>query len=326
MKIGISLGYGVTPPQLCRAGEEADLHGFHSIWLAETQGAEAMSILGSLAQLTSRIKLATGAVNVYSRSAALMAMAASTLDILSRGRFILGLGASTKGIVEGWHSVKFDRPLKRVEDYVKALKTILRNNAASFDGDVVKIRGFEVKVKPVQEDLPVFVASVNKGMIRIAAKHADGVLFFLRPHESVRDAVSLIRSEIPHGSTKTVEVACSIVACASKDAGKAELQARRTVAYYAAVGSYYKGLLAEYGFSEVEEIAKEWLAGRREDAAHRISRRLLDAVSVYGSAKDCKEGLQRFVDAGASLPILQFNIVSGDFEESLREIVKIPGI
>ncbi|MBI4257353.1 MAG: LLM class flavin-dependent oxidoreductase [Thaumarchaeota archaeon] len=326
MKIGLSLGYGVTPAQICVAGVEADLHGFHSVWLAETQGAEAMSILGALSQLTHTVRLSTGIVNIYSRSAALTAMAAATVDNLSKGRFILAIGASTKSIVEGWHSTRFEYPLQRIEDYVKAIKTFLRDGGSSYEGSIIRIHGFETKVKPLQENLPIFVAAVNNAMIQVATSLADGVLFFLRPIDAVRNASSQIRLTSSQSSSKPVDVACSIVTCASRDAKEAETQARRTVSYYVSVGSYYRTLLQNYGYSEVEEISREWLAGRREEAAAMVSRRLLDAVSIYGPAKECKNSLQRFVDAGASLLILQYNIVGGDFEESLRETAKIPEI
>ena len=323
LNLGLSLGYGWTPEQICHLGREADSHGFHSIWLPELQGVETLSTIGALSQITERIRLGTGVVNVYSRSVAILAMAAATLDILSSGRFILGLGASTRPIVENWHGGRFAHPGIRVEESVKAIKALL-GGKTEYEGTEVRIRSFRPTVKPIQRDLPVFVAAVSDGMVRVAARAADGVIFFLRPPEAVKHALSVVKAEASASETpRPLEIACSIVTCPSKDLHAAEARARQTIAHYVAVGAYYRGLLNAFGFSEVEAIASEWSSGQREEAASRVSDRLLEALSLYGPAEECRNGLQRFLDAGVSLPILQVNKV-GDLDETLAEVLKIP--
>ncbi len=230
-------------------------------------------------------------------------------------------------IVESWHSTPFTRPLERVEDYVKAVKTLLAGKASSYEGDEVKVKAFQLRVRPVQPHLPIFVGAVGDGMIRVAARQADGVLFFMRPLEAIRRATTLIQREAATPDvSKKLEIACSIVTCPSSDVTAAETQARRTIAYYVAVGSYYRRLLAAYGFSEAEDVAEAWRSGRREEAASKVSKRMLDALCVYGSAEDCRSSLEKFVEAGVSMPILQFNQVGGDFETSLEELLRIPWV
>src|SRR5207249_2133668 len=84
------------------------------LFVPEAWGRDAFVTLGALARVTERIGLGTGIVNVYSRTPALLAMAALTLDEISGGRATLGLGTSGQRVVEGWHGVPMARPLRGV--------------------------------------------------------------------------------------------------------------------------------------------------------------------------------------------------------------------
>ena len=46
-----------------------------SIWIPESWGREAFTMLGTISQVTNRIKLGTSVVNIYARSPATTAMA-----------------------------------------------------------------------------------------------------------------------------------------------------------------------------------------------------------------------------------------------------------
>src|SRR4029453_10139752 len=79
-----------------RAAQLADELGYDSFWVPEGWAYEVSTLLTEMALATKRIKLATGILNVSSRSPGLLAMTAATLDEISEGRFILGIGASGK--------------------------------------------------------------------------------------------------------------------------------------------------------------------------------------------------------------------------------------
>ena len=75
-------------------------------------------MLGMIAASTSRIRLGSGIVGVYPRTAVLTAMGFTTLASLAPGRVLAGLGASSPIIVEQWHGLGFDAPRARIEEYV----------------------------------------------------------------------------------------------------------------------------------------------------------------------------------------------------------------
>src|SRR3982074_1610610 len=118
MKLGLNLPYEGTLafPEAVELAQRAQTLGFESVWMPEAYGTDASSILGALAARTERIERGTGIVNVFSRTPALLAQTAATLDLISGGRFILGLGTSGHQVVAGWHGMAFDRPLVRMRE------------------------------------------------------------------------------------------------------------------------------------------------------------------------------------------------------------------
>ena len=109
----------------------ADDLGYHSFWTSESWGRDAFTILAMIACHTENIRLATGIVNTYSRTPALLAQTIASLDIISKGRAILGLGSSGKVVVEGWHGVPFDSPLARTREYIEIIRKALPHDIAS---------------------------------------------------------------------------------------------------------------------------------------------------------------------------------------------------
>jgi alkanesulfonate monooxygenase SsuD/methylene tetrahydromethanopterin reductase-like flavin-dependent oxidoreductase (luciferase family) len=114
--------FNLTGDFKARARSLADLEraGLDQVWVAEAYGFDAISQVGYLAAVTERVEIGTGIVNVYSRSAALMAMTAAGCDYVSDGRFILGLGASGPQVIEGFHGVPYEQPMQRIKEYMEA--------------------------------------------------------------------------------------------------------------------------------------------------------------------------------------------------------------
>ena len=106
----------------------ADRVGFDAFYLPETWAYDTTVLLAEAAVKTSRIRLGTGIIGVWNRSAATIAMAAATLASLSSGRFVLGLGASTPQLAEGLHDVPFGTPLARMRRTVGQIRALLRGD------------------------------------------------------------------------------------------------------------------------------------------------------------------------------------------------------
>src|SRR5205085_11098250 len=115
--------------------QEADRLGYSCVWASEAYGSDAATMLAWIAGQTSRIDLGSAIFQIPARSPAMTAMTATTLDTLSGGRFRLGLGVSGPQVSEGWHGVRFAKPLGRTREYVDIVKLALARQPVSYQGE-----------------------------------------------------------------------------------------------------------------------------------------------------------------------------------------------
>src|SRR5919199_2957483 len=128
MRLGLNLGYLVgaeDPGGQLRLTQHAEALGFDVVWAGEAYGSDSPTVLAWLAAQTSRIHVGSGVMQIPARTPAMTAMTAASLDVLSHGRFRLGLGVSGPQVSEGWHGVRFDRPLARTREYLAVLDQAL---------------------------------------------------------------------------------------------------------------------------------------------------------------------------------------------------------
>ena len=319
-KIGFSLGPLLSTDDLLRCAKMADQQqNIDSLWIPESWGRESFSSLGAISQITKNVRLGTSIIGIYSRTPAITAMAATTLDMLSGNRIVIGLGASTPAIVENWHGVHFDMPARRMKEYIELVRLMTQGEKVDYSGKFFKIKNFKMLHQPQRKHIPIFMAAVNKKMISITSDLADGILLYLRPFEELNK----IAYELKQATKgKAFEIACSFIcAVSNKEPQKARDRAAVTLAFYVAVGKYYSNFLAENGFkAEVQEIIEEYKKSGAETAAKFVSDKMLNSLAICGSSEECRESLSKFVSTGITLPILQFNPV-GDCESSFREML-----
>lgn len=319
-KIGFSLGPLLSMDDLLRCAKMADQQqNIDSLWIPESWGRESFSSLGAISQITKNVRLGTSIIGIYSRTPAITAMAATTLDMLSGNRTVIGLGASTPAIVENWHGVHFDMPARRMKEYIELVRLMTQGEKVNYSGKFFKINNFKMLHQPQRKHIPIFMAAVNKKMISIASDLADGILLYLRPFEEL-NKIAYELKQAKKG--KVFEIACSFIcAVSNKEPQKARDRAAVTLAFYVAVGKYYSNFLAENGFkAEVQEIIEEYKKSGAETAAKFVSDKMLSSLAICGSSEECRESLSKFVSTGITLPILQFNPV-GDSESSFREML-----
>jgi len=319
-KIGFSLGPLLSMDDLLRCAKMADQQqNIDSLWIPESWGRESFSSLGAISQITKNVRLGTSIIGIYSRTPAITAMAATTLDMLSGNRIVIGLGASTPAIVENWHGVHFDMPARRMKEYIELVRLMTQGEKVNYSGKFFKINNFKMLHQPQRKHIPIFMAAINKKMISIASDLADGILLYLRPFEELNK----IAYELKQATKgKGFEIACSFIcAISNKEPQKARDRAARTLAFYVAVGKYYSNFLAENGFrAEVQEIIEEYKKSGAESAAKYVSDNMLSSLAICGSSEECRESLSKFVSTGITLPILQFNPL-GDSESSFMEML-----
>src|SRR4051812_50162315 len=160
---------------------EAGRLGVESVWMAEAWGYDAFTPLAFLAARTSRIRLATGIAQLGSRTPALLAMSAMSMQALSGGRFLLGLGTSGPQVMEGWHGVRFNAPLAMTRETIEILRTVTAGERLTHDGAVYHLplpasAGRALRSMAPPTPVPVYLAALGPKNLALTGELADGWL------------------------------------------------------------------------------------------------------------------------------------------------------
>src|ERR1700758_490525 len=179
MKVG-----AMIEPRLPGAAEfaaAAESIGVTSLWVPEVWGYDALTGLAYLAAKTSTIKLGTFVVQLGSRTPALLATSALSLQELSAGRFILGIGTSGPRVMEGWHGVRFRKPVQTTRETIEIVRTVSRGERLEHAGEVYQLplpdsRGAALRPMVRPDHVPVYVAAMGPQNLRLTGEMADGWL------------------------------------------------------------------------------------------------------------------------------------------------------
>src|SRR5579884_4503748 len=144
----------------------AESLGYDSVFVTHIAGRESLTVVTAYALATERIRVGTGVVPIYTRTPATMAQTAATIDELSGGRLSLGLGVSHRVVVEGWHGQVIDHPLAEMREYVSIIRAILRGETPP-EGENWRT-GFRLAGLEPRPDIPIFIAALSPGMLRLA--------------------------------------------------------------------------------------------------------------------------------------------------------------
>jgi alkanesulfonate monooxygenase SsuD/methylene tetrahydromethanopterin reductase-like flavin-dependent oxidoreductase (luciferase family) len=124
MRLSMQVGYAGSHKESAALVAELEQVGLDVAWIAEAYSFDAPSYMGYLAAKTNRVEIAAGILPLYTRTPTLLAMTAAGIDALSDGRCILGLGASGPQVIEGFHGVRYDKPLARTREIVDICRTV----------------------------------------------------------------------------------------------------------------------------------------------------------------------------------------------------------
>ncbi len=307
-KIGYSIGSLLRSKEILEFASIVDKNeNIHSIWAPESWGKEVFSTLGAISQVTNRVKIGTSIVNIYSRTPATIGMGGITLDNISNNRAILGLGTSTSTLVENLHGIKFEKPLIRMKEYIQSIKLLLKSKKVNYHGQTVNINNFKL-LEHSRDDIPIYVAAVNPGMINVATKYADGTILYLKSKDELKKAIENMKFE--NQNQEFMKAFVIITSVYDKDPTKAILRASRTLAFYISVGRiYYESLIKTKYKSAVEKIYNDYNKYGLAEAIRNITDEMLDDFVIAGSINDCNSQIKRWKKIGIDLPILQINPV-----------------
>lgn len=306
MRLAYSLGSVLTINQVLNCASNLAKSSPDIVWIPETWGMENFSMLSAVSQKIKTSQIGSSIINIYSRSPAVIAMGAATVDTISGGRLVLGLGTSSVPIVNDLHGYHFEKPLLRMKEYVAIIRLVLSGKKIDFNGKIFSLKNFSLLIKPPRQTIPIYFAAVNQKMIELTWQIADGVIFYLRPIKELQKTIKKMQAK------RQIDVSCQLITCMSNDADKAINRAKRTLAFYVSVGEIYRNFLSKNGFrSETENIYDEFQKSGLKSNYELVSDSMLEALTICGTPEDCSTKLRRFREAGLNLPIIQFNPIDG---------------
>jgi alkanesulfonate monooxygenase SsuD/methylene tetrahydromethanopterin reductase-like flavin-dependent oxidoreductase (luciferase family) len=307
---GRSLGEAVERVKL------AESLGYESVYVTHVAGRESLTVLSVYAQQTTRIRVGTGVVPIYTRTPATMAQTAATIDELSGGRLTLGLGVSHRPVVEGWHGQRIDRPVAEMREYASIVRAILRGEDPPA-GEKWQT-GFHLLGIETRPALPLYIAGLSPAMLRLAGEIADGVILWLC---NPRYIAEVVVPEVTAGREKAglglegFDIVAAVPGAATDRPSEAFDAMRRDLIPYFGL-PFYRAMIERTGF-DADIAAYDAAAGNLEAMQAAISDGFLEELTAVGEDSQVREGLERYRSAGATSPCLG-PIPRTDFESTLR--------
>ena len=270
--------------------------GYESIWIPEAWGYEQFQLLTEIAKETTRIKLATGIANVFSRSAGLLAMSTATLDEISEGRVILGLGTSGKNVVENFHGTPYRKPLTRLRETIGICKTLWRGERLTPEqSTLAELRHFKLAMTPVRADIPIYVASLQPKAVRELGRIADGWVPTFWPYEHFNEGLEWIAEGARDAGRdpSEIELAPFLGVVPIEDVDFARSALKPMISFYiGGMGTYYHDMFCRFGFTENADLVRDlYVAGNKQESIAAVSDDLVDAIAICGSPEHCRERL-----------------------------------
>ncbi len=276
-----------------------------------------MTPLAYLAGLTSRIRLATGIIQIAARTPANAAMQAATIDGMSGGRFICGIGVSGPQIVEGWYGQPWGKATERLRDYTAIMKKVLKREApVTHDGKEISLpyvgEGSSGLAKPLRSilhmrpDLPIWFGSFTPAALRLAGEVADGITGGFTPSELPRVRASLQQGFDKAGNGKSFDdfelfAGATVLVTNDVKAGLDSIKPGRAL-YIGGMGArnknFHNDRMVKRGYpDEAARVQELYLAGRKDEAAAAIPDEFIDEEAIIGPPDRIRERFRAWADA-----------------------------
>ncbi|MFG2446635.1 LLM class F420-dependent oxidoreductase [Nocardia fluminea] len=276
--------------------EEMETRGFAGLTMAEVAGPDAFVVLAMAAAATKRVTLEPAVAQCGVRSAPALAVSAATVQDVASGRFRLGLGISSKAIVEDWHGREWSPPMPHARETVELLRAVLSGEKVAYDGRVLRSSGF--RLGGGAREVPLHLAALNEGMVKLAGSIADGVWLNYLPRAAAAEVTALIDgAAVAAGrDLPTKLLVCYVEVTDDPPAARAQLRDR--LAFYVASPAYRRAF-AWHGFeSEMADAGTRFACRDRAGVLACITDELIDSIVLVGSAGEVRDRMEEYFAAG----------------------------
>ena len=347
MRIGLALDYSGGFAETVAELADYEKAGLDIVFVPEAYSFDAVSQLGFIAARTERLEIASGILQIYTRTPALMAMTAAGLDFVSGGRFTLGIGASGPQVIEGFHGVPYSAPLGRTRELVEICRLVWRRERLVYQGRHYEIplpaergTGLGKPLKlinhPVRDRIPIVLAAIGPKNVALAAEIAEGwqPIFYLPElvAEVWGDSLSAGRA-MRDPSLGKLDVVISVPLAITEDEHVAQqlLDGIRPMLamYIGGMGAkgrnFYHDLVCRFGWEKAADLIQDrYLAGDKAAAAAAVPDQLLRGSSLIGPAGYIRERLEVLRASGVTT--LTVTPLANSAADRIRLIERLRGL
>jgi F420-dependent oxidoreductase-like protein len=301
LALGAFIGVGRSLETALQRVELAERLGYESAYVTHIAGRDSITLLTAYASRSTALKLGTGVTPIYSRTPAAMAQSFATLDEFSGGRAIAGLGVSHRPVVETWYGQQIGKPLREMREYVAILRAIFAGQDPP-PGETFRTSFHFLGFEP-RPDIPIYLAGLSPGMLRLAGELADGVVLWLCVPEYIREVVVPSVAEGRAKAGKPLEgfdIVAAVPAAVTGEPEQARQNLTRELGPYFALPFYLK-MLERSGFGD--QISDDFLA----------------SLAAIGPGEQAIATVRRYAEAGATSPCIG-GIPKTDFDGTLEAL------
>jgi alkanesulfonate monooxygenase SsuD/methylene tetrahydromethanopterin reductase-like flavin-dependent oxidoreductase (luciferase family) len=312
MGLGAFIGVVKSLETALQRVEQAERLGYESAYVTHIAARDSVTTLMAYAARSERLLLGTGVTPIYSRTPVATAQSFGTLDEYSGGRAIIGLGVSHRPAVEAWYGQKIEQPLREMREYVGVVRAILRNEDPP-QGETFHSHFHFMGFEP-RPDIPIYLAGLAPGMLRLAGEIADGVVLWLCNPEYIRSTVvpSIAEGRAKAGkSPEGFDIVAAVPAAVTSEPDQAKAQLRSELIPYFSL-PFYRKMIELSGFGDD-------LAGFDSDGVEAISDEFLARLAAIGTAEEAEAVVRSYADSGASSPCIG-GISKTDFDTTLEAL------
>lgn len=345
LRVGMPLAYAGSFAATVQRLRDYEAAGLDIVFLPEAYTFDAVSQLGFIAARTTTLELASGILNIFTRTPSLLAMTAAGLDAVSAGRFTLGLGASGPQVIEGFHGVAYDAPLGRTREIAEICRSVWRRETVVHDGRHYHLplteawggsgagRPLKLISHPVRDRIPIVLAALGPRNVALAAELFDGwqPLFYFpeQAGEVFGPALASGRARRPADLGPLDVIADTHLAITEDESAVGSALGRvraRLALYTGGMGSrgrnFYNDVLVRYGYGDAARTVQElYLSGRKAEAAASLPDDLVRRLSLVGPKEFIAERLAAFADSGVST--LNVTPVAGEHAARVRDVATL---
>lgn len=298
----------------------AEARGFTEIWQADTRLArDCVVLMSALLAETSRLRIGSGVLPIYTRNPAVIAATWSTMWELGgltpegESRVMLGLGAWWEPIASRVGAGR-RKPLTAMRENIEAIRELFTMDEVTYNGEFVQLDRVRLDVAygdASPRDIPIYVGATGPRMLELTGELCDGVVLnYVVSTDYIRDAVETVK----RGAEKSGRMIDDIdrpelIVCAlsDDDPDEAMLTGKSLVAYY--LGTEPHIMEASGADPELVERVQEivgWPATEADyrRAAHLIPDELARKLLAVGTSGECREKVAEYIEAGVTCPIL----------------------